>query len=240
MRVLVTRPEPAAHATAAALAALGHDIILVPLLATVSRRWHPPATPPQALLITSANVIAHGGTALAQYHPLPTFAVGAATAAALHAAGFTDVRTSGPDVVATLAAAHAQGITALLHLAGANRTAATPPAGLSVAVCTVYQARPALQLPETAVTAFAAGQIDVVLLYSARTAQTFATLTDRAGVPRATLHIAALSPKAAASAGTGWARVAIAATPTQAGLFAAAGLVCDKGHKSAAPAAKGR
>jgi len=230
MRVLVTRPEPAASATATALAALGHDPLVAPLLVTVPRRWQPPATPPAALLITSANAVAHGGATLAPYRALPAFAVGEATAKALHAAGFTDVRAAGPDVAATLTVAHAQRITTLLHLAGANRTRATPPAGLSVAVSTVYQARRASQLPASAITALAAGQIDVVLLYSTRTAQSFAALIDSAGLSRDGLHIAALSPKTAAAAGTGWGRISVATTPTQPALFAAAGLVCDKGQ----------
>ena len=60
-------------------------------------------------------------------------------------------------------------------------------------------------------------------------AQAFAALADRTGVARGALHIAALSTKVAAAAGDGWRQVSIAATPNEAALFAAAGLVCDKG-----------
>ena len=91
MRVLVTRPEPAASATATALAALGHDTVVTPLLAPALRPWTAPATLPQALLVTSANTVRHGGDALRNYQALPVFAVGAATATALRAAGFEPI-----------------------------------------------------------------------------------------------------------------------------------------------------
>jgi uroporphyrinogen-III synthase len=229
MRVLVTRPEPAASATAAALAGLGHTVLLAPLLATEPQPWVAPDTMPHALLVTSANAVRHGGDVLLGLRTLPVFAVGSATAAALRAAGFADVRDGGGDVAAALAAADAAGITALLHLAGANRTRAQLPAGMTVDVRTVYAARRSRALSVAARTALAAGEIDVILLYSARSAQAFATLADRAGVARASLHIAALSAKVAAAAGDGWRQVSIAATPDEAALFAAAGLVCDKG-----------
>ena len=100
MRVLVTRPEPAASATAAALAGHGHQALLAPLLATAPRLWVAPATAPKALLVTSANAVRHGGEGLLAYRSLPVFAVGPATAAALRAAGFGDVRDGGGDVAA--------------------------------------------------------------------------------------------------------------------------------------------
>lgn len=229
MRVLVTRPEPAASATAAALAGHGHQALLAPLLATAPRLWVAPATAPQALLVTSANAVRHGGEGLLAYRSFPVFAVGPATAAALRAAGFGDVRDGGGDVAAALAAAHGAGVSALLHLAGADRTRTRLPAGMTVEVRTVYAARRARALPDTARAALAAGAIDVVLLYSVRSAQAFAALAERAGVARGALHVAALSAKVAAAAGDGWQQVSIAATPNEAALFAAAGLVCDKG-----------
>ncbi|TFU01251.1 uroporphyrinogen III synthase HEM4 [Polymorphobacter arshaanensis] len=229
MRVLVTRPEPAASATAVALAGLGHAALLAPLLVTAPRRWVVPAHGPQALLVTSANAVRHGGEALLAYRALPVYAVGSTTAVALRAAGFGDVCDGGGDVAAALATADAAGISTLLHLAGADRTRAQLPAGMTVDVRIVYAARRARTLPDAARIALAAGEIDVVLLYSARSAQVFAALADRAGVARGALHVAALSAKVAAAAGNGWRHVSIAATPNEAALFAAAGLVCDKG-----------
>lgn len=229
MRLLVTRPEPAASDTAAALAALGHDALMAPLLVTAPRRWRVPATPPQALLITSANAVRHGGSDLAGWHALPVFAVGAATAAALRAAGFVDVRAGAGDGAAALAAAHAAGVTRLLHLAGADRTALALPPGLACEIRTVYAARRVRALPAPARRALAAGAIDVVLLYSPRSAAVFAALVDRAGLARDRLAIAALSANVAAAAGTGWRRVEPAATPDEAALFAAARRLCDKG-----------
>lgn len=228
MRVLVTRPQPAAALTAAALAAHGDDVLVAPLLATARRRWQPPVVPPQALLITSANAVRHGGD-LAAWHALPVFAVGAATAAALRAAGFADVRAGTADGAAALAAAHAAGVTRLLHLAGADRIPLTPPPGLSCETRTVYAARRARALPAAARRALAAGAIDVVLLYSPRSAAVFATLAARAGLARGGIALAALSANVAAAAGAGWRRIETAVTPDEAALFAAARRVCDKG-----------
>ena len=86
MRLLLTRPEPDAQRTAAALRAQGHDVIIAPLL-----RIEPAADaeigagPWAAVLITSANA-AHAVTAHARVAPLralPVFAVGRRSADAM-------------------------------------------------------------------------------------------------------------------------------------------------------------
>ena len=81
--LLVLRPEPGASATAARIAARGVDAVVSPLFEVRPLPWEAP--PPEdfdALLLTSAQAARHGGTALGQYHSLPLYAVGAATAAA--------------------------------------------------------------------------------------------------------------------------------------------------------------
>ncbi|MEP1029540.1 MAG: uroporphyrinogen-III synthase, partial [Alphaproteobacteria bacterium] len=99
-RILVTRPEQDAAATAARLRDLGHDPLITPLMAV---RFLP--GPPldlagvQALLVTSAN----GARALAARQagsniPLPVLAVGDATARAARDLGFPDVESAGGDV----------------------------------------------------------------------------------------------------------------------------------------------
>ncbi|TRW16904.1 uroporphyrinogen-III synthase [Glacieibacterium frigidum] len=215
MRVLVTRPEPAASRTAGRLRALGHEPIVAPLLIPRAVAWELPPGDWQAVAFTSAAAPALGGDLAALAH-LPAYAVGAATGEAARAAGFCDVRVARGDASAVFAQAAGDGVTRLLHLAGADRSAAVVPEALSVGVVTVYAADLAEALP--------AEDFDLALLYSARTAARFAALFS--GDPAA-VRIAALSPAIAAAAGTGWAAIAVAAEPTEDALFAAARLACE-------------
>ena len=217
MRVLVTRPEPAASRTAARLRALGHEVVVAPLLVPRAVEWSLPPGDWQALAFTSSSGPAFGGEGLCALTHLPTYAVGDATAAAARDAGFTAVRSARGDASAVFSLAASDGIERLLHLAGRDRSAASVPAGLTVGVVAVYAADFAPQLP--------AFEGDVVLLYSARTAAHFATLFDG---DRARIALAALSPQVAAAAGTGWARVVVAGEATEDALFAAARLTCER------------
>ena len=99
-RVWITRTQPGADATAERVRALGHEAIIVPLLAVR------PVAEPQidlrgvsALAFTSAN----GVRAFAEHcgeRELRVFAVGAATAQAARAAGFRTVLSADGDVEA--------------------------------------------------------------------------------------------------------------------------------------------
>jgi uroporphyrinogen-III synthase len=209
MRLLITRPQPGADATAATLAALGHQPVVQPLLATEAADWALPATPPDAVLITSAASVRHAGAAAAALMGLPAHAVGGATAAAARAAGWRAVREGPGNVQALL-----DGLPPcrLLHLAGADRTDAQPPAGVVVDIATVYRAvlKPLAALPDVA----------GVLLYSARTARHFAAEWDRLGGARGAVKLYAISPAALAAAGSGWASAQAAPQPTEAALLA--------------------
>lgn len=196
---------------------MAHEVVVAPLLIPRALAWSTPPGDWQAVAFTSASAPVLAGAALAALAHLPAYAVGAATAAAARAAGFAEVRAARGDAGAVFARAAADGVQRLLHLAGQDRTAAVVPAGLGVGIATVYAADLAPALP--------AAEVDVVLLYSARTAAHFAALF--AG-NRATVTVAALSPAVAAAAGTGWQSVLVAAEPTEDALFAAARLTCDK------------
>jgi uroporphyrinogen-III synthase len=118
LRVLVTRPQPQADATAQALLALGHEPILDPAL-VIERQAMPvvDAAAVAAVLLTSANAAASLTPALLAR---PIYAVGSATAEAARAAGGRDVRPGESDGAA-LAAQVITGVTdikgVLLHLA---------------------------------------------------------------------------------------------------------------------------
>jgi uroporphyrinogen-III synthase len=204
-RALVLRPAPADARTVALLAAAGVTAQAVPLFVAGPLAWTVPAGRFDALLLTSANAIRHGGAGLRAVAHLPVVAVGAATAAAARAAGFAVVLTGDGDVAAAVRDA---GDRRLLHLAGRDHVAAAGVAGRAV----VYASDPVPAVP---------GMVDaavdgVVLLHSRRAARRFAEVAG--ALPRDRIRLAALSPAVAAAAGTGWRRVEVAARPTDAAL----------------------
>lgn len=135
---------------------------------------------------------------------------GERTAAAAYEAGFTAVHLGAP-------------IGRVLHLCGRDVT----PDAVAATRVPVYAAGLA-GMTDAALAALRAGAIDRVLLFSSRTARQFAAECDRHGLDRAAIGIAAISAKTLAAAGPGW-RDAVAATDmTDAGVLAAAGLLCDK------------
>ena len=218
MRLLVTRPLPGGDATAALLVVRGHDAIVAPLMVTEALDWSPPATPPQAIMLTSAFA-----ARLAKAPPwpgVPAYVVGAATAKAARSAGFADIRDGGGTAQMLLDTVTAAGVTDLLHLAGEDRTFVVIPAGLTVTTRIVYRARllPLAALPP----------VDWVLLYSARTAGHFAAECDRLGLDRATIAIACLSAGIIAAAGPGWRATLAAPGPSEDALLAAIGATCHK------------
>src|SRR4051794_30285056 len=120
MRLLVTRPEPHATRTAHALRVHGHEVLIAPLLSTQTIEAEF-AGPYAAVLMTSANA----ARALAA-HPragelseLPAFTVGARSAEAARAIGFTEVAPADgalADLVALVASRFAGSSQRLLYL----------------------------------------------------------------------------------------------------------------------------
>lgn len=211
--MVVVRPPPGDARTLADLRAHGIDADTVALFAVVPLAWTPPDPDDyDALLLTSANAIRHGGAALATLRALPVVAVGGATARAATAAGFDVALTGDGDVAAVMRGAATKGLTRLLHLAGRDRVAAGTDA------ISVYASE---ELP-VAATATAGFADATVLLHSGRAATRVAALVDRDRIDRARVRLAAFSAAVAHAAGAGWREVAIAATPTDAALIAAA------------------
>jgi uroporphyrinogen-III synthase len=213
MRLLLTRPQ--AEASAEKLRGRGHDVVIMPLMAFEPVPWERGGAAPDAIMLTSPQAARAAGVAW----PVPAYAVGGATAEAARGAGFADVRDGGGTVQALVDRAAADGVTQMLHLAGADRTAFVVPAGLRIDTVIVYRARllPMEALPES----------DLVMLYSARTAAHFAAECDRLGLPRAGLALAVLSPAIALAAGPGWHHVITAAAPHEEALLAAIDAACD-------------
>jgi uroporphyrinogen-III synthase len=206
LRFAVLRPEPGNAATAARLA--GHDVLRLPLFAIHPLAWAPPPLGDiDALLITSANAVRHGGDAMASLRHLPVIAVGAATARTAEAAGFAVAAVGSGDAQAALALA---GNRRLLHLTGRDHVALA-----GVPALAVYAADPVE--PPPAVLADLAGR--TALLHSPRAAR---RLVELVGDARQAIAIAALSPAVAAAAGPGWRDIAIANQPSDAALVTCA------------------
>ncbi len=196
-RVLITRPADLAERTAARARALGHDVVLAPVMRIVPRHGAPPALGDvQALLVTSRNAVA-AVAALAA--PLPVYAVGEGTAAALAEAGVAVTAVADGDG-ASLARLVRERLDpaagALSHPTGEvwarGLADALEAAGFAYRPWVVYAAEPSDALPAPARTALADGAIDAVTLHSPRSARLFAQLLHGCGLDTATADAVAL------------------------------------------------
>lgn len=222
--LIVIRPEPGNQATVAAARAAGLEAHGFPLFEVVPRRWEaPPVERYDALLIGSANVVRHGGPALAALRRLPVYAVGEATAQTVQAAGFA-VACAGNGglqaVLGELDPAHRR----LLRLAGEERIALNLPAGVSMDERVVYasQSQP---MPADLIELLRAPAI--VALHSAEAARHLAAQCVIHAIRRAPLRIAALGPRIASAARDGWGEVAVAAMASDHALLALARQMCQ-------------
>jgi uroporphyrinogen-III synthase len=231
VRLLLTRPEPDAQRTAAALRAQGHDAIIAPLLHIAAASDAPLGSGPwAAILITSANA-AHAvatHSAVAQLHSLPVFAVGQRSAHAMAAAGFTDVTCADGDVgdLAHLVVARLKPGTALLYLAGEDRSGDLAgdlgARGFAVHTAIIYRAVVAASLPRVAADALKGG-LDGVLHFSRRSAQAFvdaARATDMFEAALRPVHYCLSTQVAEPLAAAGAADIRIAPSPAEAALIA--------------------
>lgn len=212
-RLVVVRPEPGNARTVAAARALGFAAAAMPLFGVAPLPWTPPDPAGfDALVLTSANAVRHGGDGLDALRGLPVLAVGAATAAAARAAGFVVAATGSADAAALIDAASSY--PRLLHLGGRDRVMVPVTAGIAV-----YASDP-LPVPADAAALLHGA---TVLLHSARAAQAVAALP----VERDATAVAAISPAVLEAVGAGWRRGAAAARPSDAALLCVAASLAD-------------
>ncbi len=229
LRVLVTRPQPAADRTAAALRAAGHDPVVAPVM-----RIRPTETPlpdltaVQAVICTSANAV-RVLSERTNARDVPLFAVGAETAREAHAQGFETVMAGPGDArgLARLVEAEARPENGpLLHLHGAvialDIAEALAQKGFLVASQVLYEAVAEDALPAAVRSALVSG-LDAVLLFSARSARVLIALIEAAGETDAcrTLHAVCMSEAVAEAARRRFEHVTIADHPTLAAMLAA-------------------
>ena len=211
--VVVVRPEPGNARTVAAARALGFAAAAMPLFGVAPLPWTPPDPAGfDALVLTSANAVRHGGDGLDALRGLPVLAVGAATAAAARAAGFVVAATGSADAAALIDAASSY--PRLLHLGGRDRAVVPVTAGIAV-----YASDP-LPVPGDAAALLHGA---TVLLHSARAAQAVAALP----IERDATAVAAISPAVLEAVGAGWQRGVVAARPSDAALLCVAASLAD-------------
>jgi uroporphyrinogen-III synthase len=223
MRVLVTRAEPDATRTAAALVARGHQPVVVPLQEIRPLVAPPFAAVADAVAVTSSNALRHADPAfLSAFRLLPCFAVGNETANAARRAGFGDVRTGPGDARGlgnVIASALPRG-SGLAYLCGRKRKDALElalgEAGITVAALETYDTVD--RVPEPSEIARAA-DANAVLVYSPGAARRLAAaFTGRLAGTR----FVAISREAAAGLPDDWKkRTAIAAAPDEASMLRA-------------------
>jgi uroporphyrinogen-III synthase len=215
-RILVLRPEPGATETIRRAREAGLDAIAVPLFEIEPLEWTAPeASGFDALLLTSANALRHGGEQLQSLRAIPVYAVGEATARAARDRGF-DIAAVGDAGVDRLLGSIETDLR-LLHLCGEDRKAPDG-AAQEITAIPVYRA----QEVDEADLSKAPGS--VALVHSPRAAKRFAELV----TGRDTISIAAISAAAAEAAGAGWEAIESADEPTDDGLLALAARLCNK------------
>jgi uroporphyrinogen-III synthase len=218
VQIVITRPRPQAEALAARLGAEGHDCLIEPMLEIEPVAGAPPSLEGvQAIVLTSANAV----PALSE---LPVFAVGEATAAAARAAGCCRLTVAEGDArsLGRLIAAFCRpGDGTLLHLCGDHVREgledALAPAGFELRRHAVYRAAAARILSPGLRAALEGRTIGAVLLFSPRTARTFADLVRSSRLEEGLAGAAALCLSAAVAGKARplpWSEVRVAAKPT--------------------------
>jgi uroporphyrinogen-III synthase len=238
MRVLVTRPEPGAGRTAAALRNGGYQPVVVPLTGIEPLQPDVPGGSFDIVVASSANAVRHAPAAVVgALARLPFFAVGDETAAAARAAGFAIIRSSAgtaADLVRDVAASARPGAR-LAYLSGRVRLdtveAELSRLGLAVVPVETYDTPLRVVSPGDAAL-IGAAPIDVALVYSARAADALGRLvkSSKGTIFGSTVFIA-ISPRVAEQlAGTGG-HVLTADRPNEDAMF---DVLSRLGHEPAA------
>jgi uroporphyrinogen-III synthase len=230
-RVLVTRPEPGASATAQVLRSAGFDPAALPLTEVrplPADEFEMPTI--DAVAVTSANALRHAShSLLARITTLPLYAVGEATADTAGDAGFSNV-VAGPGDAAGLAAAMGAVLapgSVVLYLCGKVRKPDFEQGlrgrGIRVITLETYDTVPVL-VADGDLKRLGSEQLLAVLVHSAEAAKALAALATRPTVARlfeGTLLVA-ISRRAAAPAEAVFAgRIVVARDPTDAAMIEA-------------------
>lgn len=236
MRVLVTRPEPGASATAARLEALGHEAILLPLteIQPLPVGAAPDAATIDVVAITSANAARHAPDELiAALSAKPCFAVGERTADAAQRAGFSDVTSARGDAaaLASLIGGEFSAGARIAYLCGRVRRpdfeAHLAERGIRVVAIETYATAPKRHSPQPVLEMLESKPVDAVLVFSAAGATALAAIALQPAVAPmlAEASYLCLSPRVAAAVQPAAAsRITVSPEPTEAALIALLGV----------------
>lgn len=235
MHILLTRPESDSIKLARELRAAGHVVTIEPLLeVTFHNQPIPDISGAQALVFTSANGV-RAFARLSEDRSLAVVTVGATTAQAARDQGFTQVTAAGGNVESLgdmLAEAFNPTQGRLVHIAGSaiagNLKGRLESLGFDVTREILYETTAATSLSDSLIGQIKAQEIDLMLFFSPRTAQTFANLSHKHRIETFLSHSTAGCLSFAvkdALHSLPWHRIVVGKRATQDALLEAAGLI---------------
>lgn len=186
-RILVTRPQPAADEFAERLRREGFEAFVAPMTAYVEQQAEiGDMAQYQGIIFTSAQAVNTVIRYVTERY-IPVFAVGDATARAADAAGFRRIYSAQGDAAALIKIIRERKdqheLKRMLHVSGEDTAEefAEPlkEDGIYVDRVAVYKADFVSTLPKDAEVALAHGDIDIVTLFSARTATNFRRIVEQ-------------------------------------------------------------
>ena len=187
----------------------------------------------KGLAFTSANGVRAFQPFAAPARHLPAYGVGPQTAAALSAAGFSNVHIAGGDVTSlarTITDDCPEG--PVLHISGRDQAgdlaATLKAAGCEARRAVLYEARAATELPPAALTALRDNALDGVILYSKRSAEIFYRLAGAANLDASLPQAFCLSAGVAEIARAAGAQTHVAEFPDDAHIYACLDAVANR------------
>lgn len=230
--ILLTRPRAASERLALCLRKEGFVCLIDPLLRIEPTGVLCPVGGFQAVVITSANAleVLVMRDNVARLLSLPCYCVGATTGAAAKAAGFTEIYCGAADSIALaqkIAATQKDKTKPLLHIAGETVSEGArkilEKSGFALTVWAVYRAQLVEDFSEETKTAFINKEIDVLPVFSRRSAHALVTIIEKNQLIEACsgIRIVGLSQAVADVLQTlPWRRVCVAAKPDEESVFA--------------------
>ena len=224
-KLFIFRPEPGLGMTVETAKSMGLHALGCPLFDVQPVGWTAPSEKAaNALLVGSSNVFRHGGSELEKLSSLPVYAVGEATAEGAREKGFVVSRTGKGGLQSLLDDLAGRDLS-FVRLAGEKMIDLSPPPGISIDVRVVYRTIPLEMNPRISKVLREEG--GVALLHSGEAAKRLIAECVRLGIDRKAVTIAALGPRIAGMAGTGWQAVHTSPTPVDAELLALAQALCQ-------------
>jgi len=228
--LIITRPKEDAAPLASALASMGVETMIAPLMAIEIKSG--PAldlSGVQALLFTSANGV-RAFAARSSVRDLPAYVVGNATARVSKDLNFTNIMSANGDVddlAALVRSACTPADGDLFHacasVVAGDLSGALAEDGFRVARHILYEAKAATALPDEIISAIRNKNTDGVIVYSPRTAHILDALLEDADLSEAAseMKLFALSQNVNTASTGKWHERIIAAHPCQESLLEA-------------------